>query len=277
METIADLIYKASQQLVNIASARLDCEVLLAELLQQDRCFIYAHPEFQPTGKIIADYQRMIAARQRGLPIAYLTGKKEFLSLPFKVNRATLIPRPETEVLVETALAIIPTASNGNLLDLCTGSGIIAISIGQSRPGLDVIASDISTAALVMAAQNRHHLAVHNVSMVQSDLFAGLAGREFHYITANPPYIRSDDPCLATAELCHEPRLALDGGHHGLDCLFAIIKQARQHLHTGGVLLLEHGSTQAGSVRACMRRYQYTHIQTIDDYAGHERVTTGKQ
>ncbi|MGI9229368.1 MAG: peptide chain release factor N(5)-glutamine methyltransferase [Gammaproteobacteria bacterium] len=277
MQTISKLIDQATQRLHNTETARLDSEVLLADLLRQDRAFIFAHPEYLPDAAVIGDYQRLINARRQGLPLAYLTGTKEFYSIPFSVNEATLIPRPETELLVETALAHIAPDSRDSLLDLGTGSGAIAISIAKNRPQLQITASDICSRALAVAQHNIRALAVSNVTTLQSDWFKRLHGRQFNMVLSNPPYIQSTDSCLSDSDIRHEPRLALDGGKTGLHCIHHILAHAQTCLYDRGMIIIEHGNTQARAVQQSMTEHGYTDIQTLTDYAGHERITLARK
>lgn len=271
--TVKDLLLSGSRQLQHLDSARLDAEVLLAAATGSGRETLYSHPERQVEEGQAVDFNTLINHRRRGFPVAYLTGSREFWSLEFKVNRDTLIPRPETELLVQTALAQIAEDAALDILDLGTGCGAIAVALAGERPCCRVTAADLSDAALDVARENAARAAVANIDFVQSDWFAGLAGRQFHFIVCNPPYVESDHAGFSNGELRFEPRLALDGGRTGLAALQQIIPAAARHLHPGGWLLLEHGYAQGAEVQRLLQLNRYRDALTRKDYAGLERLT----
>ena len=210
-----------------------------------------------------------------GEPVAYLLGEREFYGLKFKVTTATLIPRPETELLVELSLQLILPQSTCRVLDLGTGSGAIALSIAHARPRANLVAVDASSAALEVAEFNTRRLGLHNVKLLQSDWFSALHGECFDIIASNPPYIAADDAHLVQGDVRFEPLTALASGADGLDDIRRIAAQAKTHLHANGRLLLEHGYGQAGQVRALLKQAGYTGVFSVPDLAGIERVSGG--
>jgi len=256
------------------ASSELDAEVLLAHLLAVPRSHLRSHPE-QAIAATAASYRRLIERRARGEPLAYLTGTREFWSLTLRVTPAVLVPRPETELLVERALALLP-APQGRAADLGTGSGAVALALASERPHWQIIATDLSAEALAVARANAAHLTISSVDFRHGSWFAPLAGERFDLILSNPPYVAADDPALADAALAYEPRLALTPGPDALACLRALAGDAPQHLNHGGWLLLEHGPTQAAALRRELVLAGFTYVRSQRDLAGHERVTEGQ-
>lgn len=253
----------------------LDARVLLQAVLGISPAYLAAHPEH-----IVADDQRdrylaLLARRAAGEPVAYLTGGREFFSLDFKVTPAVLIPRPETELLVELALEHIPQDASSRVLDLGTGSGCVAISIAKHRPQARITATDRSPDALEIAAQNARALGVHNIDFVSGDWFTAVAGECFDIIVANPPYIAEGDLHLRQGDLRFEPQHALAAGPEGLDCIRLIVAQARSHLFRGGWLMFEHGYDQAERCRALLSAAGFTGVFSRRDLAGIERVSGG--
>jgi release factor glutamine methyltransferase len=213
--------------------------------------------------------------RACGEPVAYLTGKREFYSLDFKVTPAVLIPRPETELLVDLALERIPVDRSLKVLDLGTGSGAIALTIARHRPLASIIAVDVSIEAIAVAKSNAEQLDAHNVRIMKGDWYDGLAGERFDLIVSNPPYVASADPHLARGDLRFEPSIALTDGGDGLDCLRSIIGSAPAHLVTGGTLLVEHGYDQAEACRRLMNNAGIGAIICHSDLAGIPRISGG--
>ena len=252
---------------------RLDAEVLLAETSGATRAEMIACPGRMLAAPACAAFARLLARRRQGEPAAYLTGRREFWSLELRVTPATLIPRPETELLVERALARIPDDAPLRAADLGTGSGAVALALARERPALRVIATDSSADALAVAGANAARLGIGNVEFRQGDWFAPLAAERFAVIVSNPPYVRSDDPQLREGELRFEPRTALDGGPDGLDAIRRLVRDVPSHLPPGGWLLLEHGFDQGEPVRALLHQHSYDRVHTWRDLAGHERVT----
>jgi release factor glutamine methyltransferase len=256
------------------ATPALDAEVLLAHVLSIGRARLRSHPE-QPAHEHAGRYRALIARRAAGEPLAYLTGTREFWSLPLRVSRAVLVPRPETELLIERALAL-RAASEGRVVDLGTGSGAIALALAHERPHWQVTATDISSEALALARANAAQLRLSGIDFRHGSWFAPLAGARFDLIVSNPPYIGADDPALADPALAHEPRLALTPGADALRCLRQIARDAPQHLVAGGWLLLEHGADQGAAVRHELVLAGCRYVRSHRDLAGHERITEGQ-
>ena len=275
--TVQAALQQARTILQGLQTAQLDAELLLAYLLETTREALYAHPETLVDDNLVHDLYALLNNRAAGVPIAYLTGTKEFWSLPLSVSRAALVPRPETECLVEAALQWIPADATMHILDLGTGSGAIAIAIASERPACQVVAVDIDAAALELARANAARLGLANIRFALSDWFAGLHGQEFDIIISNPPYIDSNFPGLVESELRYEPRLALDGGYLGLQAYHRIIPAAAGHLRSGAFLLLEHGFDQAQALQQLFTANHYLDCITCKDYAGLDRVTYARR
>ena len=254
-------------------SPLLDAEVLLANVLGTDRSRLYAHPELTASRTSVADFMRLLDSRRAGCPVAYLTGSREFRSMAFRVSRHTLVPRPETELLVEAALERIPGHSRVGILDLGTGSGAIGVAVAAARRFCTVTAVDLSTDALAVARENAAANNVANISFRRSDWFANLHNRRFDAILCNPPYVEFPRSALPPGEIRFEPRLALDGGHNGTDCIRIIISGALRHINQGGFMIIEHAHDQGDYVRQQYRLNRYRDIVTRRDYAGLERYT----
>ena len=274
--SIAELLRAAKHSLQGLESARLDAEVLLLQLLDAGREWLYAHGEQEVPEATARDYFTLIRQRREGFPVAYLTGRREFWSLDLRVSRHTLIPRPETEGAVEAALERLGDRESARVLDLGTGSGAIALALARERPGWRIVASDISREALGVAQWNADHTAVRNVEFVQSDWFSALAGRRFDLIVCNPPYVDTQDRALIEGEIRFEPRLALDGGHAGMQAITAVASGAARHLHSPGVLVLEHAADQGPAVRRLLAHCGFTAVETFPDPAGLERISCGR-
>ncbi len=254
-------------------SPRLDAESLLAYALDQPRSHLFAWPE-----KIIKTNQQqlfdsLIEQRCKGHPVAYLKGSREFWSLCLRVSKDTLIPRPETELLVEFTVAHIRANPVRHFLDLGTGSGAIALAVASECPRVEIHACDNSTAALAIARQNARTLAIDNVNFVLSDWFAQLPPKLFDLVVGNPPYVAERDPHLLLGDVAFEPRDALVGGGDGLDAIRAIIATAPGYLHAGGVLAIEHGFEQGEAVRAIFDRHHFANAQTRCDLNGLDRIS----
>ncbi len=275
MTTIADWLRQAHQLLPSSDSARLDVEVLLAHVLGRDRAWLYTWPEHIPTPAQQSAFKALIDARARGEPVAYLTGVQEFWSLPLKVTPATLIPRPETELLVEQVLALPLPAKQVRVLDLGTGTGAIALALASERPGWQVTAVDAEPEAKNLAQANALSLGL-TMEVLHSDWFAALAGRRFDIIVSNPPYIDVEDRHLHCGDLRFEPRSALVADDAGLADLRYIIAAAGDYLTPGGHLLLEHGWQQAPAVGGLLREAGFYPVHTVTDLAGHSRISTGE-
>ena len=248
----------------------LDSELLLAHTASCERSVIRAFPErvVEPAAK--AEYERLIERRRDGEPVAYLLGQREFYALPIRVSAAVLVPRPETELLVDIALSYLPLETSGAVLDVGTGSGAIALAIKHERPGARVVGVDVSADALAVAAINASALGL-DIELLESSWFDALGTRQFALIVANPPYVETSDPVLEDA-LRHEPRLALDGGPDGLDAVRAIFREAPAHLLDGGRLLIEHGAAQGERVRQLAAAHGFSNVRTLKDLAGRDRA-----
>jgi release factor glutamine methyltransferase len=264
-----------------IESPRLEAELLLAHVLDVDRMRIIVEPERDLADDELARYRGLILRRRKGEPVAYLRGYKEFYGRVFRVDERVLVPRPDTELLVETALGRTTGRSMGRrYLDLCTGSGCVAITLACERTTCKVFAVDKSTGALDVARENAVRLgAAFQVAWLAGDLFeplAPFAGLKFDLVTANPPYIPEGD--LATLPLdirAFEPRLALLGGQDGLEVVTRIIGGAPRFLFSGGVLAVEMGMGQAAAVQALLSEAGFTDVRVDKDYGGHDRVASG--
>lgn len=252
---------------------RLDARLLARHLLGVGDTWLIAHGDDPLDPAQAAQFDALIERRASGEPVAYLIGEREFYGRSFRVTPATLIPRPETELLVEAALLRLPPAAT--VLDLCTGSGCVAISLGLERPDCRVTATDLSADALAVARRNAAALGAA-VAFHHGDLFAPVAGQRFALIVSNPPYIAATDPHLDQGDVRFEPRSALIGGADGLDLIRRLVRSAAAHLKPGGWLLFEHGFDQGTACRARLARAGFAHIQTLPDLAGLDRVTLGQ-
>jgi release factor glutamine methyltransferase len=251
-------------------TAALDAEILVAHVLGAGRAALASDPaRLLAPGELMA-LESLARRRLAGEPVAYLTGQREFWSLLLEVTPDVLVPRPETELLVERALAAIGAVARPTVLDLGTGSGAIAIAIAASRPDADIVATDVSAAALAVAQRNaaRHGLA--NLRFLQGDWYGPVAAGSFDAIVSNPPYVAEGEPALA-----HEPRLALVAGRGGLEALAAVCAGAPARLAPRGRLVVEHGADQGPAVRGLVRAAGLTDVVTLRDLAGHERATEG--
>jgi release factor glutamine methyltransferase len=273
--TITRLLAQATA-LLNTDTARLDAEVLLACALDKPRSHLFAWPEYILSDTQQHRFEQLLSRRLAGEPVAHLTGQREFWSLPLQVSRDTLIPRPETETLVEQALGVIPAGSRQDIADLGTGSGAIALAIASERPGCRIVATDSSAAALAVARANAQRLGIDNIEFMQGDWCSALQGT-FHLIVSNPPYVAARDPHLELGDLRFEPRGALAAGTAGMDALCAIAHCAHVHLNAGGWLMMEHGYDQSDAVRQLLAAAGYLDISDISDEAGLARVVRGRK
>ena len=254
----------------------VDAEFLLAHALARPRSWLFAHVHDAVDAEAAARFAGLLERRSAGEPVAYLTGTQGFWSLALEVTSATLIPRPETELLVELALARLPMDTASRIADLGTGSGAIALAIAKERPQAAVIAIDASAAALVIARRNAVRNGIANIEFREGDWFAPLIGERFDLIASNPPYIADGDPHLGEGDLRYEPASALSSGADGFDALRTIINAAPMHLHGGGWLLLEHGWEQGEAVRALLSQAGFVDIETASDLEDRDRVTLGR-
>jgi release factor glutamine methyltransferase len=249
---------------------RLDAELLLGLAMGLTRSVLLACVEDVIETPTAERYRDLVARRARGEPLAYIAGAKEFYSLQLRVTPAVLVPRPETELLVDALLERFDVARRPRVLDLGSGSGALAIAIARERPSAEVWGADVSEDALAVARRNAERLGANDVRWACTDWFAALDGERFDAIVCNPPYVPSAD--AARGALAFEPRLALDGGADGLDAFRALLPAAREHLVAGGWLLLEHGFDQRAAVQALANAAAFTLVATRRDLSGHDRM-----
>jgi release factor glutamine methyltransferase len=275
--SIKSILAGATQSLAEVSpTPELDARVLLEHSLERGHAWLMAHGNEQIDPADFARYQHLVEERRLGKPIAHITGYKEFWSLRLKISDSVLIPRPETEHLVEQALLLIPGNRRLYIADLGTGSGAVALAIASERPLCTVTATDISTAALDMAAANANRLNIDNIRFSCGHWFRALAGEVFDLIVANPPYIAADEACLKLGDLAHEPANALQAGPEGLDALQALGAHAAEYLSPGGWILVEHGHDQQHDVARIFEESGLRQIECYPDHAGHPRVTAGR-
>ena len=267
---------EAVSQLQASESPRRDAEILLGFVTGKARTFILAFGETPLTDEQQEQLAALLARRVRGEPVAHLIGEREFWSLPLFVSPATLIPRPDTECLVEQALARLPAAPC-RILDLGTGTGAIALALASERPDCQVTAVDLIPDAVALAQRNADHLGIRNIEIVQSRWFSALEGQQFSLIVSNPPYIDAQDPHLAQGDVRFEPLSALVAADNGLADLHTLIKDAPRYLLPQGWLLLEHGWQQGAAVREIFARYGWQQVETCRDYGDNERLTLGRR
>lgn len=272
MTIIASLLRAA--ELPESPTARLDVELLLAAALGKSRSYLHTWPErIVPTEAAVA-FAGFLQRRRDGEPVAYILGQQGFWKIDLEVAPHTLIPRPETELLVEAALQLLP-ATPAQVLDLGTGTGAIALALASERPVWQVTAVDRVSEAVALAERNRERLRLANARVLESRWFSALAGERFDLIVSNPPYIAAADPHLSAGDVRFEPASALVSGADGLDDLRLIIGEAPEHLNAGGWLLLEHGYDQAAAVRELLTRHGFEQVESRQDLAGHERISLG--
>lgn len=252
-------------------SPRLDAELLLARALDVPRSYLFAHPEDTLDAAALERFVGVIDRRADGVPLAYITGEKEFWSMTFFVNPDTLVPRPETEILVDQALTRIPRRASLKILDLGTGSGAIALALARERPLCEITATDASAAALVTAQENARQNNLPNIEFRQGSWLDPVAGMKFDMVVSNPPYVPEADPDLEN--LRHEPRSALASGSDGLDAIRHIAAHAPDVMNDGGTLLIEHGDRQQNAVAEILRREGWSDVAIARDLAGQPRVT----
>ena len=271
--SIDDAIASTTARLRAVSdSARLDAELLIARAIDMPRSYLFAHPEDTLDAGALERLETTVGRRLAGEPMAYIHGFREFWSLEIMVTPATLVPRPETEILVEHALREIPRRAEWDVLDLGTGSGAIALAIAHDRPLCRITAVDVSADALAVARINARHHRLCNVEFLQGDWTAPVAGRRFRVVVANPPYVRAGDPRLAA--LAAEPGIALAAGPDGLAAIRTIARDSRALLDDGGMLFLEHGAGQRDQVAGILADNGWVSVRCYDDHAGLPRVTS---
>lgn len=274
MSRIQDLL--DAGMLPDSDTARLDLEVMLAAVLEKDRTYLYTWPERSLSVDQLDSFGAMVARRRQGEPVAHIIGVREFWSLPLQVNNTTLIPRPDTELLVEAVLDKFSSHTSLTLLDLGTGTGAIALALAKESPGWEIFASDISPEACALAATNKKKCRIDNVKIFCGRWLTAIAGSvRFDVIVSNPPYIRENDAHLNKGDVRFEPRSALVSACEGLADIETILRESAAHLRPGGWLLLEHGYDQQESVQNLFASFGYESIETLNDYAGNPRVTLG--
>ncbi|RMT37657.1 Release factor glutamine methyltransferase [Pseudomonas syringae pv. spinaceae] len=273
MTIIASLLRSA--ELPDSPTARLDIELLLAAALGKPRSFLHTWPERIVSTEAAVAFAGYLQRRRTGEPVAYILGQQGFWKLDLEVAPHTLIPRPETEMLVEAALELVPAFAPAQVLDLGTGTGAIALALANDRQQWKVTAVDRVPEAVALAERNRQRLQLDNAQVLNSHWFSALEGRQFDLIISNPPYIADADPHLSAGDVRFEPSSALTAGADGLDDLRTIITDAQAHLNADGWLLLEHGYDQGPAVRELLTRHGFERIQTRRDLGEHERITFG--
>ncbi len=273
--TIETALCNAAHTLSAVSeSPKLDAEALLAWILGTPRSYLFTHPEEKLRDRPASDFSAALDRREKGEPVAYITGSKEFWSMELNVSRDTLVPRPETETLVERALQLIPEDRPCRVLDLGTGSGAIAIALASENPKIEIVATDSNNNALAVARANANRHRLQNICFLQGDWTEPIVNQTFALVVSNPPYVRDDDPALD--KLRYEPRFALVAGPDGLDAIRRIARDAKTIVEPNGSLLLEHGAEQQDAVASVLQENGWADIECIRDLAGHPRVTTAR-
>jgi release factor glutamine methyltransferase len=280
--TIANCLQQFPQLADVSDSPRLDIEILLTHILQKNRTYLFTWPEQELTDEQAKQFNDFFTRRLTGEPVAHIIGQREFWSLPLMVNNSTLIPRPDTELLVEAALGLFAddeVNKTRQLLDLGTGTGAIVLALAHEKKSWQCVGVDKELAAVELAEKNRAHLNLHNVKILQSDWFSALANNKalFDIIVSNPPYIDPDDDHLTEGDVRFEPLSALIADNKGLADLEFIIANAPQYLTANGWLLVEHGYDQGAAVRELFTAHNFDQVNTFRDFGGNERVTLGKK
>ncbi|MBQ4857904.1 peptide chain release factor N(5)-glutamine methyltransferase [Pseudoalteromonas sp. MMG007] len=262
----ADLLASSSE------SAKLDAQVLLLHILQKPRSYLFTWPEHELSDDQQSQFNVFIQRRLKGEPVAHITGLREFWSLSLEVNATTLIPRPDTETLVECALNMV-MPDKAKVLDLGTGTGAIALALGSEMPNWQIVAVDKVTDAVALANKNQQRLGINNVEVKQSNWFSALQGEKFNLIVTNPPYIEQDDIHLNQGDVRFEPLSALVADEAGMSDIKQIISHSRDYLLSSGYLLIEHGFEQAEAVRYLFKQMAFIDIKTVKDFGNNDRVT----
>lgn len=272
---VAELLREAAARLPG-EDARHEAEQLLIHVLGVERAWLFSHATDEVDADAVERFEVLLARRAEGHPLAYLTGRRGFWTLDLQVNTATLIPRPETELLVEQALARLPADDMVRVADMGTGSGAVALSIASERPLASVMATDVLGPTLAMAVKNAQAHGLENVWFRRGHWYTALGADRFDMIVSNPPYIAAGDPHLVQGDLRFEPPPALASGPDGLDAIREIIAGAHEHLVPGGWLLLEHGWDQGEAIRALLEQAGFVEAQTVQDLEQRDRVTLGR-
>ena len=274
MTDIASLMKQDATE-ANSRLPRVDVEFLISHYLSKPRSWLYAFSDYQLNPEQVFEFQQLINRRMNGEPVAYITGRRGFWSFDLQVTPETLIPRPETELLVELALAYVHPNSVSRVLDLGTGTGAIALAIAHERPNAHVLAVDYSEAALAVAKSNAAELKIRNIEFIQSDWYSTIVSQRVDVIVSNPPYIEAADIHLQQGDLRFEPISALASGEDGLDAIRVIIAGAKKHLNADGWLMIEHGWNQGEATRNLFAQSGFVEISTEQDLAKRDRVTMG--
>jgi release factor glutamine methyltransferase len=274
---IKEALDLAVSKLQSSDQARLEAEVLLAYVLDRQRSHLHAWPEAELSEEQTLRFAELVEQRAEGLPVAYLTGRREFWSLEFEVTADTLIPRPDTELLVEQALALLPANENLQIADLGTGSGAIAISLAQERKQWTLCAVDRSFTCVHIAQRNANRLGVRNVAFVNASWCDALADASLDAVISNPPYVAERDPHLRQGDVRYEPVSALVSGKDGLDDIRSLLEEAPRILKNGGWVLIEHAADQSETIRNLLNTKHFINITTLRDLAGLERVSCAQK
>lgn len=279
LNTITSILADAIKQLQAVSdSSRLDSELLLCHVLEKDRSYLRAWPEYELIPQQLESFQQLLKQRLQGDPVAHILGERGFWSLDLKVTPNTLIPRPDTERLVELALDIIPAQAQWNILDLGTGTGAIALSLAKEHPSCHITATDQSSAALDVAKENAIRNQISNITFIQSNWFKELIkdnSQQFEMIVSNPPYIKENDPHLDQGDVRFDPPSALTSGTDGLDDIRVISQKSPAYLKDQGVILIEHGYDQAESVCDLLKAANFTQVADFKDDNDNPRVAIG--
>ena len=274
--SLRELLKDVASRLSNVSeSPTLDAELILSRAIDMPRSYFFSHPEDVPDDAAVERFENNVARRLAGEPMAYITGIKEFWSLELMVTPATLVPRPETEILVELALREIPRKAGWKILDLGTGSGAISVAIAKERPLCDITATDVSSEALRVARQNVRSHDLSNVECVEGHWTEPVQDQQFALILSNPPYVEAGDPALE--RLASEPQMALVSGGDGFDAIRVLARDCMDILKDGGALMIEHGCDQESGITAILSAQGWQSIECHKDYAGLPRITTARK
>lgn len=277
MTTIKQALDSAASQLTTCSdSASLDADILLGYVLGRSRAYLRSFADVELTAEQLSQFNELVSKRAQNMPIAYILGEKEFWSLNLKVTTDTLIPRPETEIVVETVLSLAPHNKAIRIADLGTGSGAIALALASQRPNWQLFATDISNSALNVARDNAQRLGIDNVSFHHGNWFTALPLQKLDIVVSNPPYVSEREWEQSATELQFEPKSALIAGNQGMDDICDIVASANQFIQPEGYLLVEHGYMQGELVREVFTNASFVNVRTICDLAGLERITLGQ-